>query len=285
MRTHPLVTATELAQMLADPTTAPVVLDIRWAGPGPGSGEGRAAFQQGHVPGAHFIDLDTVLAEPATGGAGGRHPLPAPQRFESGMRAAGVAQDRPVVVYDDWKSISASRAWWLLRHFGHDEVKVLDGGWGAWRAGGHPVETGPDEGVELGEFVAQAPRLAELDADGAARVAAAGVLIDGRPANRFRGEDETVDPVAGHIPGAQSLPAMELVAPDGTFLPAADLRARFAALGVDGESPAAAYCGSGVQACHVALAAAVAGVTDDLGVYAGSWSDWITDPSRPVEKG
>ncbi|RMB60158.1 sulfurtransferase [Tessaracoccus antarcticus] len=283
MDSHPLITPAELSRLLADSSTAPVVLDIRWSGPG--SGDGREAFQQGHIPGAHFVDMDTVLADPSTGGVGGRHPLPAPERFESGMRAAGVAQDRPVVVYDDWRSISASRAWWLLRHFGHDDVTVLDGGWGAWRAAGLPVETGPNEGVELGEFVAGPPRLAELDADGASRIAVTGTLIDARPANRFRGEDETVDPVAGHIPGARSLPALELVGSDGTFLSAAELRTRFAAIGVDGEAPAAAYCGSGVQACHMALGASVAGLTDDLGLYAGSWSDWITDPDRPVATG
>ncbi|MDO5735467.1 MAG: sulfurtransferase [Propionibacteriaceae bacterium] len=283
MNTHPLITAVELSTLLSDPSSAPVVLDVRWSGPG--SANGRTAFQDGHVPGAHFVDLETVLAEPAGEGGGGRHPLPAPERFESGMRSAGVTAERPVVVYDNWKSIAASRAWWLLRHFGHDDVRVLDGGWGAWQTAGFPVETGPNEGVEVGAFEASEPRLAAIDADAAGRIAAAGTLIDGRPANRFRGEDETVDPVAGHIPGAKSLPATELVSADGTFLPAAQLRERFASLGIDGSAPAASYCGSGVQACHVALAAAVAGVTDDLGLYAGSWSDWITDPSRPVATG
>lgn len=278
-----LINPDTLQALLSDPDTAPAVLDVRWAGPG--SGDGRAAFQQGHVPGAHFVDLETVLAEPATGGPGGRHPLPTPERFESGMRALGVTTDRPVVVYDDWNSISAARAWWLLRHFGHENVKVLDGGWGAWRTTGFDVETGPNEGVELGEFIATPPRLAVLDAEDASSIAASGALIDGRPANRFRGEDETVDPIAGHIPGARSLPALDLVADDGTFLLPIELRALFEALGVDGTAAAAAYCGSGVQACHVALAAAVAGVTDDLGLYAGSWSDWITDPERPVATG
>ncbi len=283
MNKNPLVTVAELQSLLADPGTAPAVLDIRWLGPG--SGGGRSAFQQGHIPGAHFVDLDTVLAEPDTGGTGGRHPLPAPERFESGMRAAGVTTSRPVVVYDDSSSIAASRAWWLLRHFGHEDVTVLDGGWGAWRAAGLPVETGTNEGVEVGEFVASAPQLTALDADGAARMATSGVLIDGRPTNRFRGENEKIDPVAGRIPGAQSLPAMTLVAADGKFLSPEELRAVFGAVGLTGGTPAATYCGSGVQACHVTLAAAVAGLTDDLALYAGSWSDWITDPSRPVAKG
>ena len=283
MDTHPLVTVAELQGLLADPATAPTLLDIRWSGPG--SDGGRSAFQQGHIPGAHFVDLDTVLAEPDTDGVGGRHPLPTPERFESGMRAAGVTTHRGVVVYDDSNSIAASRAWWLLRNFGHADVRVLDGGWGAWRAEGLPVETGANEGVELGEFVAGAPKLAAVDADGAALMAAEGVLIDGRPATRFHGKDEKIDPVAGHIPGAQSLPAMTLVSDDGTFLSPEALRARFESVGLTPGTPAATYCGSGVQACHVALAAAVAGLSDELALYAGSWSDWITDPNRPVAKG
>ncbi len=283
MNTRPLITVTELAEQLSDPASAPVVLDVRWAGPG--SEGGREAFQQGHVPGARFVDAMLVLSEPDTDGSGGRHPLPAPERFESGMRAAGVTSDHAVVVYDDWKSIAASRAWWLLRHFGHPEVRVLDGGLSAWRAAGHAVEEGANEGVEVGEFEASTPQLTSLDADGAAAVAASGALVDGRPAGRFRGEDETVDPVAGHIPGARSMPALRLVGKDGMFLAPEELRERFAAVGVDGHVPAATYCGSGFQACHVALAAAAAGVTDDLGVYAGSWSEWITDPDRPVDKG
>lgn len=280
MDTRPLITALELSALLSDPDAAPVLLDVRWAGPG--SGDGRAAFRLEHIPGARFVDVHTVLAEPEVEGFGGRHPLPAPERFESGMRAAGVLSKRPVVVYDDWNSIAASRAWWLLRHFGHDSVRVLDGGLPAWRDAELPMDAVPNEGVELGAFEAAPPRLSSLDAAGAAAIARTGVLLDGRATSRFRGEGETIDPVAGHIPGACSFPAHRLVNADGTFLPAADLRALFADSGVTGGSPAAVYCGSGFQACHVALAAAVAGVTDDLAVYAGSWSDWITDRSRPV---
>lgn len=283
MNTRPLITVAELAEQLSDPLTAPVIIDARWGGPG--SADERKAFQQGHIPGARFVDVMKVLSEPDTDGSGGRHPLPAPERFESGMRAAGVTSDHAVVVYDDWKSIAAARAWWLLRHFGHENVRVLDGGLSAWRAAGHAVDEGVNEGVEVGEFEATLPRLTSLNAEGAAEVAASGVLVDGRPEGRFRGEGETVDPVAGHIPGARSLPALRLVGEDGTFLKPEELRDRFTAIGVDGQAPAATYCGSGFQACHVALAAAVAGITDDLGVYAGSWSDWITDSDRPVATG
>lgn len=283
MSTPPLITAAELRNRLAGPENFPVVLDVRWSGPG--ATDGRAVFERGHIQGARFVDLDTVLAEPDAGGRGGRHPLPSPERFEAGMRAAGVSSTVPVVIYDDNKSIAAARAWWLLRHHGHDDVRVLDGGWGAWKTAGLPVAMGAVDGLEVGNFEVQAPRLSMIDAEEAAIVPQTGVLLDGRPANRYRGEGETVDPVAGHIPGAASMPAVELVSKDGTFLPAPELARRFEAAGVRPGVEAAAYCGSGVQACHVALAAAVAGITDDLAVYAGSWSDWITDPDRPVATG
>ncbi len=282
MNRHPLTTVADLAAQLSNSQSAPVVLDVRWSGPG--STGGREAFQLGHIPSARFVDAMTVLAEPGTDGSQGRHPLPTPARFESGMRAAGVTSNRSVVVYDDWKSIAAARAWWLLRHFGHENVTVLDGGLGAWRAAGHGIEAG-DESAEVGQFDAAAPQLSVLDANDAADTAARGVLLDGRAASRFRGEGETVDPVAGHIPGARSLPALDLVDENGFFLSLSELRDRFAGAGFGGDGPAATYCGSGFQACHIALAAAVAGVTHDLGVYMGSWSDWITDPTRPVAKG
>lgn len=275
-----LITPAELQIQLSNMATAPVVLDVRWGGPGSSNGE--AKFERGHIPGARWVDLDTVLSDPSTEGAGGRHPLPTPERFEAGMRAVGVLSGSPVVVYDDSASVPASRAWWLLRMFGHGDVSVLDGGWGAWRAAGHPVEEGAATETEIGDFEVGAPALTLLDAEDARSLSTSGVLLDGRPANRFRGQDEIIDPVAGRIPGARSLPAADLVHDDGRFLPPSTLRARFADVGVEQGTPVAAYCGSGVQACHVALAAAVAGITDDMGVYAGSWSDWITDPSRPV---
>lgn len=283
MSNHPLITVTELHERLTHPHDAPVVLDIRWSGPG--STDGRGVFERGHIQGARYVDLDTVLAEPGAGGPGGRHPLPTAERFEAGMRAAGVCAGRSVVIYDDNLSIAAARAWWLLRHHGHGDVLVLDGGWKAWRAAGLPVTMGEVEGLEVGDFEVGVPQLTMLDADEVAIVPGVGILLDGRPANRYRGEGETVDPVAGHIPGATSLPAVELVGKDGRFLPAPELAQRFEAAGVRSGVDAVAYCGSGVQACHLALAAAAAGVSDDLGIYPGSWSDWITDPGRPVAVG
>ncbi len=255
----------------------PVILDVRYGGPA-GIG-GQAVYEEGHIPGAHYLDLDEILADPPSGGAGGRHPLPTPERFERGMRSVGVNADSMVVVYDDWNSIAAARAWWLLRHFGHRRVRVLDGGWKAWDG---PVETGEPSDVPVGDFTVGPGASRTLDAELAADVARTGVLLDARPAERFRGQGETIDPVAGHIPGAVSFPALELVDQAGRFLPPEVLREKFAAAGVTGPGMAGAYCGSGVQACHAALAAAIAGVDEDLALYAGSWSDWITDPSRPV---
>ena len=254
----------------------PVLLDVRWSGPG--SADGRAEFEKGHIPGARYVDLGDVLAEPA-GDTGGRHPLPHRERFERGMRAAGVRRNHRIVVYDDWNSISAARLWWLLRHHGHDDVLVLDGGWQAWDGNRAP---GSGRDVEVGDFVAQVGRLRVLDAEQAAEHSKTGVLLDGRPASRYRGEDEPIDPVAGHIPGARSLPAHDLIGEDGKLLPPEELRAKFHDVGVVEPGSGASYCGSGVQACFLALAAAVAGIDEDFGVYAGSWSDWVSDPARPV---
>jgi thiosulfate/3-mercaptopyruvate sulfurtransferase len=190
-----------------------------------------------------------------------------------------------VVVYDDADSTAAARAWWLLRYFGHQPVLVLDGGFRAWTAGGCPVEaTGQQRPAPApGRFTARPGHLGLLDADGAASVARSGVLLDARAGERYRGEAEHVDPVAGHIPGAVSAPTAENVNPDGTFRSTADLSARFTALGAAGDRPVAAYCGSGVTAAHEVLALALAGLPAAL--YVGSWSNWITDPTRPIATG
>lgn len=299
----PLITAAELAGLLAlAPPARPVVLDVRYPGIGlPDDGYDR--YLAGHVPGAAYVSLDDALAAPHVPGVTGRHPLPEAAVLQAAMRAAGVSAARPVVVYDDWHSIAAARAWWLLRWAGHDDVRVLDGGWRAWRAGGGDVETGEIR-PEPGDLVVEPGGRAVVDAEGAERIAATGVLLDARPANRYRGEDETIDPVAGHIPGARSLPALSLMADDGRFLPAERLAERFGAVGVRGDAGGRGgeglgggrsaggrdggvgiYCGSGLQACHVALAAAACGAAADPAVYAGSWSEWITDPARPVARG
>jgi len=278
-----LITADELASALSGaPDGVPSVLDVRWRLGGP---PGVDIYVAGHVPEAVFVDLDRDLAGPP--GPGGRHPMPAAAAFEAAMRRAGVSAGRPVVVYDDADSTAAARAWWLLRYFGHSSVRVLDGGFRAWTAEGEPVSSGPPLLAAAGDFTASPGHLALLDADGAAVMASTGLLLDARTGERYRGQSEPIDPVAGHIPGAVSAPTADNVHPDGTFLAAADLTARFTALGAApppaprGPAPAVGvYCGSGVTAAHEVLALAIAGISAAL--YVGSWSDWITDPARPV---
>jgi len=271
-----LITPAELASELS-PGPGPVLLDVRWRLGGP---PGADAYHRGHLPGAVFTDLDTELAGPP--GAGGRHPLPGASAFQAAMRAAGVSPDRPVVVYDDGDGMAAARAWWLLRYFGHPHVRLLDGGYAAWMAAGQPVSTAVPS-PPPGDFIARAGHLPLLDAAGAGRLATSGTLLDARAAERYRGETEPVDPVAGHIPGAVSAPTTANVNADGTFRDPGDLRARFAGLGAGGGAEVGVYCGSGVTAAHEVLALALAGVPAAL--YAGSWSDWITDPTRPVATG
>jgi thiosulfate/3-mercaptopyruvate sulfurtransferase len=202
------------------------------------------------------------------------------------MRRAGVSAGRPVVVYDDADSTAAARAWWLLRYFGHTSVRVLDGGYRAWTAVGEPVSAGPAILVTPGDFTASPGHMALLDADGAAELARTGLLLDARAGERYRGEKEHVDPVAGHIPGAVSAPTADNLYTDGTFRTASDLAARFAGLGAAGDPAAPAvgvYCGSGVTAAHEVLALTLAGIPAAL--YVGSWSNWITEPDRPIATG
>lgn len=264
----PLISTAELDEVLGQVT----VLDIRYRMGGPA---GREDYAAGHIPGAVYVDLDRELA--ADPGDRGRHPLPAAEDFGAAMRAAGVRHDRQVVVYDDWSGHAAARAWWLLRHHGHDDARVLDGGWSAWVADGGAVETG----VTLpssGDFEAGPGRLPTVGAD---TVLGVPVLVDARAPERFRGEVEPIDPVAGHIPGAVNVPTSTNLRADGRFRSAEELRALYAAAGVTGEQQVAAYCGSGVTACHDLLALAVAGIEGAL--YPGSWSEWVADDSRPVE--
>lgn len=276
MPAHPLTSATALADELGG-ATPPVLLDVRWT---LATGPDRAAYKAGHVPGAAFVDLDRDLAGPP--GDGGRHPLPDAAVFETAMRRSGVWQDRPVVAYDAGDLAAAARAWWLLGWFGHPDVRVLDGGVRAWVAAGLPLATGTPAPAP-GDFTARAGGRPVLDAAGAARVARDGALIDARTPARFRGDEEPVDPVAGRVPGARNAPLSDLLGPDGQLLAPEALRARFAALGVADGAPVGAYCGSGVTASASVLALTLAGY--DAALYPGSWSEWITDPSRPVATG
>jgi thiosulfate/3-mercaptopyruvate sulfurtransferase len=277
MADGPLSSARALHEELESARRAPTLLDVRWSLNGP---PGIDDYLAGHIPDAVFVDLDRDLSAPP--GPGGRHPLPDAWSFTSAMRGAGVSSGRPVVVYDAGDSTAAARAWWLLRYFGHAHVSVLDGGFAAWMAAGYPVATQPVVAGN-GDFVASPGQMPLLDAAGAAALAGSGVLLDSRAPERFRGESEPVDAVAGHIPGARNRPTARNVDDSGRFLDPQALRAQFAVLGIDEASQVGAYCGSGVAAAHQVLALELAGYPAAL--YAGSWSEWITDPQRPVAVG
>jgi thiosulfate/3-mercaptopyruvate sulfurtransferase len=275
----PLVTAADLMAAMASPEP-PVVLDVRYqTGAQTHAGAGRPAYESGHVPGAVYVDVDDDLAAPPAGPGepGGRHPLPPIEDFEAGMRRAGVRDDRAVVVYDDWGARAAARAWWLLVHHGHRDVRVLDGGWRAWHAAGGEAEVGSVT-PEPGDFTARPGRLPVVESED---VPAVEVLIDARAPERYAGEHEPIDPVAGHVPGAVNVPTAENLLPDGRFKSADELRRTYEAVGAVPGADVAAYCGSGVTACHDLLALAVARVPAAL--YAGSWSEWVSDPERRVD--
>jgi len=234
------------------------VVDCRWRLGEPGAGE--RDWEAGHIPGAGFMDVDRDLSsEP---GAAGRHPLPAPESFEQAARRAGISADTRVVAYDEAIDGGATRLWWLLRHFGHHDVAVLDGGLAAWRAEGRPLRGGREE-IGAGDFEARPLSDDSVSAD---EVQAGGfTLLDARAPERYAGLAEPIDPLRGHIPGAVNTPFAAL-APGGRFLPAGELAERIP------EGELVAYCGSGVTACTVVLAAALAG--RDARLYPGSWSEW-----------
>jgi thiosulfate/3-mercaptopyruvate sulfurtransferase len=277
MPVNPLISAKALAAAL-DAAKPPTVLDVRWQLAG---GADRAAYQAGHVAAAAFVDLDRDLAGPA--GDGGRHPLPERAMFEAAMRRCGVRNDRPVVAYDAGDLLGAARAWWVLGWFGHRDVRVLAGGLRAWVDAGLPLVTTEPARV-ASEFTARPGGRPALDATDAARVAREGALLDARTPVRFRGEEEPVDPVAGRVPGARNAPHASMFDADGRLLPPEALRKRFAELVVGDGTEVGAYCGSGVTAAVSVLALTVAGY-DGAALYPGSWSEWITDPSRPVATG
>lgn len=273
-----LVSVEELSAMAASAGSL-VLLDVRWNLTGP---PGRDEYRLGHIPDSRFVDLDSDLAG-APGEGRGRHPLPDTALFEAAMRRSGVSEWSDVVVYDAGGGVSAARAWWLLRYFGHRRVRLLDGGVAAWTAAGLPLTTA-EPSTSPGTFTARPGGMAVIDAVAAARLAREGLLLDARAAERYRGDSEPIDPVAGHIPGAVSAPTLANLAADGRFLDRDALRARFAAMGAEGGAqPLGAYCGSGVTAAHEVLALELAGFPAAL--YPGSWSEWIGDPARPVAIG
>lgn len=270
-----LVTAAELADLLTG-QTPPVVLDVRWR---LGEGPGRDRYDAGHIPGAVFVDLESDLASPPSPQEG-RHPLPSPDTLERALRRFGINDSSTVVIYDDGNSTSAARGWWVLRWAGLSDVRVMDGGLTSWTAS----LTSDVPSPEPGTVTVKPGSLPILDADGAAALARHGVLLDARAGERYRGEVEPFDPVAGHIPGAINAPTTENLAADGRFATPSVLRSRFQSLGVGPETTAGVYCGSGVTAAHQALALAIAGF-DDPALYPGSWSQWSNDPARPVATG
>ena len=264
-----LIGADDLRRVLADVR----VIDFRWYLDD--AGKGRRAYEAGHVPGAVFVDLDEV-----TGVGHGRHPLPSPEGFERAMRRAGVDRESRVVVYDDAGGSVAARLWWLLQIHGHDRVQVLDGGIQAWDGG---LESGTNA-VPEGDFVADDPDLSEVVSyEEMATLGEGDVVLDVRGGERYRGEVEPVDPIAGHVPGAKNAFWQEFVMQDGRIASADELRARFARLGVD-EGNAVVYCGSGVVACQTKLALERAGL-GPVRIYAGGWSDWSNRPGAEVATG
>lgn len=275
----PLIMPATLAALLERPAAEarPVVIDVRRGlGPAPE-----------RIPGAVALDIDRDLA--SAPGPGGRHPLPAPEQLQAALRRAGVRRGSSVVVLDEADGSFAARGWWLLRWAGAaaDRVAVLDGGWAAWVAAGLPAgSAAPDP--EPGDVDVRPGTMPVLDADGAAGVAGSGVLMDARARVRYRGESEPLDPVAGHIPGAVNAPVAELVGPDGHWRPPAELAEDLTGLGVAPGARVGAYCGSGVTAAALVLAAEYAGVrsaAEPVPLYVGSWSEWITRPERPVATG
>jgi thiosulfate/3-mercaptopyruvate sulfurtransferase len=270
VRTEVLVTATELERLIAG-GAPPVILDVRWQLMEP---DGRAAYQSGHLPGAVYVSLEDELTDHAVPGRG-RHPLPSGAAVQAAARRWGIDDESTVVVYDDWNRAGSARAWWVLKAAGFADVRILDGGLAAWPGA---LETGavtPAPGhVTVGHDDLYAGALPTLRADDAAALGAR--LLDARAPERFRGDVEPVDPVAGHIPGATNVPSTSLLGADGAFLSDADLAARLA--GVDG-----AYCGSGVTAAVAVAALAAIGV--DASLFPGSWSQWSAEPGRAVATG
>ena len=281
MSLGPLVSCAQLAEHLGDASWR--VFDCRHLLSD--VGYGRRAYAAGHLPGAFFMHLDEDLSSPMNG-RNGRHPLPDPQLLADRLGAAGVTPRTQVVVYDDAGGMVAVRLWWLLRWLGHERVALLDGGIGQWQAEGRPLSGDLPSATpaRFAERVAVRDWVVPADAVLANLVRHEFTLIDARASDRFRGENETLDPVGGHIPGARNRFFRDNLDADGLFRPAAELHRDYLALlaGVD-PAQVVMYCGSGVSACHNLLAMEIAGLPGAR-LYAGSWSEWCSDPARPVER-
>jgi len=276
-----LLSSSDLAPHLADPNWA--IVDCRFDLAQTAKGE--RLYREAHLPGAVYAHLDRDLSGPKTG-TNGRHPLPDMDEFKARLGHWGIGAGGQVVVYDQDNGMYASRLWWMLRYLGHAAVAVLDGGMAKWTSEGRPVRAG-DEQRQPATFEGSPhfEMLLSLDEVERLRLDSVHTLIDARAPERYRGEVETLDPVAGHIPGAINDFYKNNVQPDGTFLDPETLRGRLQAL-LGNRSPqnTAAYCGSGVTACHTLLALEHAGLMGAK-LYAGSWSEWCADPQRPIARG
>ncbi|KVL03535.1 sulfurtransferase [Burkholderia ubonensis] len=278
-----LISAANLAERLAAAPASVALFDCRFDLADTGAGE--IAYAAGHIPGAQYLHLDRDLSGRKTG-TNGRHPLPTRDALVATLVDRGLKQGQQVVAYDAQGGSYAARLWWLLRWLGHDSVAVLDGGLQAWQAAGQPLTT-ETQHPSRGDFRAQAPLESTVDAQAvlANLTSHARVVIDARAADRYRGENETIDPVGGHIPGARNRFFKDNLAADGRFKTGHELRETFSAL-LAGTEPnlAILQCGSGVTACHNALAMEIAGL-HGASLYPGSWSEWCADPSRPIATG
>ncbi len=260
----------------------PALLDVRWRLDQP---DGRAAYESGHIPGAVYVSLEDELSDHAVAGRG-RHPLPSGIDLQAAARRWGVRDGQPIVVYDDWNRAGSARAWWVLTAAGLTDVRILDGGLPAWTAVGGALQTG-SRSPEPGDVTlphrdlytgARATLTAQQVSDRATEA-----LLDARAPERFRGDVEPVDPVAGHIPGARNLPSTTLLADDGTFCGAEEITALLTATGVDASGSIGVYCGSGVTASVVLAALSASGI--DAALFPGSWAQWSSEPDRPVATG
>jgi thiosulfate/3-mercaptopyruvate sulfurtransferase len=277
----PLVSTAWLTEHAGEPDLR--IADVRWyLDP---ARKGVDAYRAGHLPGAVFVDLDRDLAAPggARGGSLGRHPWPGPQHVERAMSALGIGEGTRVVAYDDQAGAMAARLWYVLRAYGHESVAVLDGGIKKWQAEGRATTTDEPK-VSPAVFHARPVAGMVLTKTDVAVLPPGALVLDARAPERYRGESEPIDPRAGHIPGATNAPFAGNLTADAApvFRSPEELRARYVALGAEREPPVV-YCGSGVTACHDILALEQAGLKGRL--YAGSWSEWSSDPARPVEIG
>ncbi|MRH91252.1 sulfurtransferase [Nocardia sp. SYP-A9097] len=279
-RAETLITVDELADLITaiEPI---VVLDVRWQLDRP---DGRDAYAESHIPGAVYVDLETELSDHSVLGRG-RHPLPSGSALQATARRWGVRDGVPIIVYDNWNRAGSARAWWVLRAAGIADIRILDGGLGAWVAAGREVAAGavhpPLGDVHIEHEDLYVGALATVDADEAAVLADAGALIDARAPERFRGEVEPVDAVPGHVPGARNVPSGAVLDEHGFFRPAAELEALFKQ--VRDADRVGAYCGSGVTAAVDIAALRVLGI--DAALFPGSWSQWSSETGRPIATG